>query len=83
MKIKVTKLEELPDALNPNNIVVGFIRIFSITEEMFMEPEVGKRFYPGGYQGDCWSTSGVCEIIDKNTFRTYSSIYKWEIEDED
>ena len=74
MKVKLTKLEELKDALHPNNIEVGFETIRSVNKEDFEEPQVGRRFNLRGY-----STSGVQEIIDKNTFRTYSSIYKWEI----
>jgi len=75
MKIRIKKLKELPDALHPNNISEGFDEIFEIPKEYFNKPTVGKRFW-----GDLsWSTSGVQEIIDEKTFKTYSSIYEWEI----
>lgn len=75
MKIKIKKLKELPDALNPNNIEEGFERIGKIPDRYFKKPTVGERFYLDGG----WSTSGVQEIIDEKTFRTYLSIYQWEI----
>jgi hypothetical protein len=75
MKIKITKLKELPDALHPNNIAEGFEQTFDMDENYFRKPTVGERFWASM----SWSTSGVQEIIDENTFRTYSSIYKYEI----
>jgi len=78
MKIKLTKLKELEDALNPNNIPEGQVIIREISELMFEPPKVNKRFYIG----EGWSTSGVQEITSENTFKTYSSIYKWEILEE-
>ena len=78
MKIKITKLEELPDALYPNNIEIGYETIREMKEEYFREPCIDERFNIGTF-----STSPVQEIINEHTFRTYSSIYKWEIiEDE-
>jgi len=78
MKIKITKLEELPDALHPNNISVGYETIREVYEDYFKEPCVDYRFNVGSF-----STSRVTEIIDEHTFKTLSSIYKWEIvEDE-
>jgi len=74
MKIKLTKLSELEDALHPNNIEVGYELIREVNENRFKEPQLGERFWIGTF-----STSGVQEIIDKNTFRTYSNIYRWEI----
>ncbi len=76
MKVKLTKVEELSDALHPNNIPTGFEQTFSVNEKYFREPQLNERFNLGYF-----STSGVQEIIDKNTFKTYSSIYKWEIID--
>jgi hypothetical protein len=76
MKVKLTKLEELPDALFPHNIEVGFERIRDINPEYFKPPVVGERFWVGSF-----STSAVQKIIDASTFRTYNSIYKWEILD--
>jgi len=75
MRIKITKLKELPDALNPNNIEEGWSKEFEIPTEYWREPCVGERFYASL----SWSTSGIQEIIDDKTFRTYSSIYRWEI----
>lgn len=69
-KVKITKISELPDALHPNNIQEGFSKVGFIEHE----PIVGERFNVGSF-----STSGVQEIIDSNTFKTYSSIYRWEI----
>ena len=73
MKIKLTKLTELEDALHPNNIQEGYETIRDVEEKHFEEPQIGRRFNVGTF-----STSGVQEIIDENTFRTYSSIYRWE-----
>jgi len=73
MKIKLKKLAELENALHPNNIDVGYETIRDVDERCFEEPQLGRRFHI-----DTFSTSGVQEIIDKNTFRTYSSIYRWE-----
>lgn len=79
MKIKITKLTELPNARHPNNIPEGFEKIFVVDYSPFREPEVGERFWPCSW----WSTSGVQEVINENTFRTYSSIYIWRmVEDE-
>lgn len=75
MKIKIVKLKELPNALNPNNIEEGFEKTGEIADSHYRPPTVGERFYVT----HSWSTSGVQEIIDEKTFRTYSSIYQWEI----
>ena len=74
MKVKLTKLAELEDALHPNNIETGYKAILEVDEKYFEEPQIGRRFNVGSF-----STSGVQEIIDKNTFKTYSSIYRWEV----
>jgi hypothetical protein len=73
MKIKLEKLEELPDALHSNNIEVGHIKIGEFLEK----PEVGKPFYIG-YN---YRTSDVQEIIDEFTFKTYNSIYRYSFID--
>ena len=73
MLIRIVKLEELPDAVHPFNIEVGFEKRLEIPEGV--TPMLGVRFPPMSY----WSTSIVTEIIDNNTFRTLNSIYKWEI----
>jgi len=77
MKIKLTKLEELPDARHPYNISVGYEKELNVSE--LDKPTVGERFPSNTW----WSTSVVQEVIDEHTFRTYNSIYKWEVvEDE-
>lgn len=68
MKIKLIKIQELEDALHPNNIKEGF----EIEGILYKEPTIGESFYVNNY----WSTSAVKEIIDNDTFKTYSSIYK-------
>jgi hypothetical protein len=82
MKIKITKLREADNPRHPNNIAEGWKEIFiwsTAIDILFKDPEIGERFYAGIN----WSTSCVQEIIDGNTFRTYNSIYKWEIIDEE
>jgi len=69
-RIKLTKIEELKDALHPNNIPVNKEYI----GEMLEEPTIGHRFNVYGYDG-C-STSGVVELLEDNKFKTYSSIYQ-------
>ena len=77
MIIKLTKLQELPDARHPNNIEIGFEKKLYVEDAV--EPMIGVRFPPMSY---C-STSVVTEIIDENTFKTRNSVYKWEVLDED
>ena len=69
MKIKLEKLEELPNAKHPNNKEVGYIKI----GEFVKEPVIGESFWVGRD----WRTSPVTEIINKNIFKTLNSIYKW------
>lgn len=76
IKVKITKLQELPDALHPNNIEEGYTNSWFVDKASFEKPTLGQRFNIGSF-----STSGVQEIIDDNTFRTFSSIYSWEIID--
>jgi hypothetical protein len=71
MKIKLEKLNELPDARHPNNIEVGRV----VEGEFNDEPQVGECFWVGAH----WRTSVVQEVIDANTFRTYNSIYRWTV----
>ncbi len=75
IKIKLKKLKELPNALNPNNIEEGFERVFLMPKDMYEPPTLNERFYTSIN----WSTSAVQEIIDEKTFKTYSSIYEYEI----
>jgi hypothetical protein len=69
MKVNLKKLKELPDALHPNNIIVGY----EIEGEFISEPKIGECFYVGHF----WATSTVKEIIDEQTFKTCNSIYRW------
>jgi hypothetical protein len=71
MRIRLEKLEELPDAKHPNNIAVGVIS----EGEMLAEPKVGEYFWVG-YN---YRTSIVKEIINANTFKTCNSIYRWSL----
>lgn len=73
VRIKLTKVGELEDALHPNNIPVGFEKVYNVHEDCFSPPCVGKRFNLGSF-----STSGVQEVVNSDTFRTYSSIYRWK-----
>ena len=79
MKIKITKLKELPNAVHPHNIGEGFSLIGNIPNSYFKIPTIGERFGIGLTTQGFWSTSGVREIIDEFTFKTYNSIYKYEI----
>lgn len=67
-QIKLVKLKELPDALYPNNIIVGYEKI-GIFEG---NPVVGECFYCGNLR-----TSTVQKIINENTFQTFNSIYQF------
>lgn len=71
MEVKLQKIEELPNALHPNNIEVGVIK----KGEFIAEPKVGECFWVGNY----WRTSTVQEIINKNHFKTCNSIYEWTL----
>jgi hypothetical protein len=79
MKIKIKKLQELPDARHPNNIPVDFEHVFNMPDELFEPPIVGDRFFADRSLFTDWSTSIVTEIINDKTFRTLNSIYQWEI----
>ena len=74
IKIGIKKVKELEDAVHPNNIDEGYETIREINELYFKEPTVGERFRAG----TLW-TSEVQEVIDSKTFKTYNSIYVWEI----
>jgi hypothetical protein len=77
MKVKLVKLKELPDAVHPNNIIEGYETVREVNPDLFEKPQLGERFNVGWF-----STSLVQEILDDNTFRTYNSIYYWEILEE-
>ena len=80
IKIKLTKISELEDALHPHNISEGVVGVYNVREATFKPPELGCRFnlVDNNFRGEYFSTSGVKEIIDGCTFKTYNSIYKWE-----
>lgn len=70
-KVKLTKLRDSDDPLFPKHIPAGYVK-----EGAFCEaPKVGECFCVGG----SWSTSVVQEILSEDTFRTFNSIYKWEM----
>lgn len=70
VKARVVKLQERHDALHPNNIEEG-----AEYEGYLVDvPRVGECFRLAGF-----NTSIVQEIVDENTFKTYNSIYRWEI----
>jgi len=75
IKIKLTKVKEADNPEHPNNIPEGTQR----EGLMYQEPKVGECFYLQ-YENKLshFRTSIVQEIIDKDTFRTYNSIYKIE-----
>jgi hypothetical protein len=75
MKIKLKKQNELPNARHPNNIEIGHV----VEGEFNAEPKVGESFWVGVR----WRTSVVQEIIDANIFRTYNSIYRWTVIEDD
>jgi hypothetical protein len=70
----VTKLEEVENAVVPNNKKVGYQR-----EGKFLkQPTVGEAFYIGdGFRS--FRTSTVTEILSENIFRTLNSVYKWQL----
>lgn len=69
MKIKLEKIKELPNAIHPNNIEVGFAHV----GEFISAPAIGECFWVGSG----WRTSVVTEIINENTFKTCNSIYRF------
>jgi hypothetical protein len=76
MRIKLSKIKELENALYPNNIKVGKV----YEGEFSHTPKVGECFFMQyNLSEDKWFRSSiVTEIIDENTFRTENSIYKFE-----
>lgn len=77
--LKLTKLAEAPDPKHPQNIPVGNTYYGTNNED----PKEGEMFYLYGIsyqQGQRGlRTSVVQEIVSENTFRTYNSIYQWEV----
>lgn len=67
--IGLLKVEELAEAVHPNNIEVGY----DVTGAFVKEPKIGEAFWVG--LG--WRTSKVTEIISEDTFKTLNSTYRW------
>lgn len=93
IKVKLTKVSELSDAMHPNNIPTGDTRIGYVRSEL-LAPMIGIRYGLESViekNGESQSpnhwfmTSEVTEIIESNTFnktiqfKTLNSIYKVEI----
>lgn len=74
-KIRLTKLKESDNPRHPENILAGTVVEREIGKHYFVIPEVGNTFNIGEF----YRTSTVQEVLSKDTFRTYNSIYKWEI----
>lgn len=70
-KIRITKIEELSDAVHPGNIPVGYTQVGNFISF----PTVGERFYVG----DSFSTSPVQEVLTEGKFKTFNSIYQIDI----
>jgi hypothetical protein len=70
MKIKVTKISDCENPEHPDHIPPNYVRVGTLVEA----PEVGKPFW----LGFDWRTSPVTKVVDKRTFETMNSIYKWE-----
>jgi hypothetical protein len=68
--IKLTKLSGGSDSFKVNDYKIGRIvgGVFPIV------PTVGKPFFIENCR-----TGLVQEILSPNTFRTYNSVYKWEV----
>ena len=73
-KLRIKKIEELPDAEYPNNIKIGYEKESEIDMEFFSPPMIGECFFAGNLR-----TSTVQSIIDDHTFKTVNSIYEWNI----
>lgn len=74
MRVRIKKLIEVENPTHPNNKEVGYETVGNVFSNYFNEPKVGDRFC-NGYT----LTSKVTAILNKNTFRTLNSVYKWEI----
>jgi hypothetical protein len=76
--VRLTKIEELPDAKHPNNKEIGY----SKEGEIYNPLKVGERFIlrlkPTDAWSNYWATSKVTEIVDDHTFKTLNSMYSIE-----
>lgn len=73
-RIKLIKIQELSEAIHPNNIPINY------EEEGFLieEPIINQCFwlYSNKWSRGGFKTSLIQKIIDKDTFETYNSVYK-------
>lgn len=79
--IRIKKIKECEDALHPHNIPVDEERTIVLFEDAEIPvPTIGERFdVIGPFRW--FSTSAIREIIDEHTFKTYNSVYEWEVID--
>ncbi len=70
-KIQIEKIQELEDAIVPNNIPVNNV----YTGVFVQHPIEGYSFVLKREKGN-FITSIVTKIIDLNTFQTLNSVYK-------
>lgn len=71
MLVKLTKIQELENAVVPGNVEVGHEKL----GEFVKHPVVGEMFWVGlGYR-----TSTVTEILSIDTFKTKNSVYRFEL----
>ena len=75
-RVRLTKIEELPNAEVPNNKPVGTVREGSCSAV----PEVGKQFCVARSMSGVFLTSEVVEIHDEEScIMTHNSLYKIEL----
>ena len=72
--LKLTKIAERDDAIFPNNIEVGHVRMETMLRDQFKEPVLNERFWIGTF-----STSEVQGILIDNVILTHNSVYQWEL----
>lgn len=88
-RVRITKINELPDALYPNNIPEGQAREGFVYAGESEKPKAGECFIVWGTKTvglperfservGGFRTSTVQEVISDTVFRTYNSIYQLE-----
>jgi len=75
-RVRITKVEERPDAKVPGNKPVGTERVG--TPVALAIPTVGYAYEIRKDDGTYYCTSTVLKIIDSHTFKTHNSVYKFE-----
>jgi len=75
--IKITRQNLVESPLQPN---LGRRPLGTVNIGIeYKPPTIGERYNLYDLKNNtCLSTSGVVEIIDENTFKTYNSVYKIE-----